>query len=212
MLFASLSLFASLVAWSQFSYTTIGSTYTQDFNNLGTATSGALTGGSLANVNASLTGWFFSESLANANTIITAGTGSGTAGDTYNFGASGNGDRTLGGLQSGNTAHDLWVLSDQQYGKHDLIGADRLYRRRPGAWARRAGAIASISSYSTNATSLITGTWTDVDALDYANPGQAAGSGSVQHSASISSTIHGERRQRVDHLHSLERLQCFRCG
>ncbi len=43
--------------------------------------------------------------------------------------------------------------------------------------------------YSTNATSLTTGTWTDVDALDLANPGQATGNGTVQHSASISSTI-----------------------
>ena len=45
--------------------------------------------------------------------------------------------------------------------------------------------------YSTNATSLTTGTWTDFNALDYGNPGLATGSGSLQHSSSISSTITG---------------------
>jgi hypothetical protein len=45
--------------------------------------------------------------------------------------------------------------------------------------------------YSTDATSLSTGTWTDANSLDYANPGQATGSGSIQHSATISGSITG---------------------
>ncbi|MBK6993082.1 MAG: hypothetical protein IPH34_15200 [Chitinophagaceae bacterium] len=45
--------------------------------------------------------------------------------------------------------------------------------------------------YSTDATLLSNGSWTDIDLLDYANPGQATGNGTIQHSASITSTISG---------------------
>src|SRR5258708_37390484 len=82
-------------------YSLSGTTYSQNFDGLGTVTSANITGGSLNNINVSLNGWFFVESGSAANTTITAGTGSATTGDSYNFGAAANSNRTLGGLQSG---------------------------------------------------------------------------------------------------------------
>lgn len=174
---------------AQYVYSTLGSTYAQDLNGLGTA-SASPAAGELGAINAGLTGWSFSESGTGANTTITAGTGSSATGDTYNFGLAANSDRTLGGLRSGsvtplfgfqflnNTGSTISTLQIAFTGKTWRVGsagrADRLDFQ-----------------YSANATSLTTGTWTDVDALDYGNPGQATGSGSVQHSAAISANITG---------------------
>ncbi len=43
--------------------------------------------------------------------------------------------------------------------------------------------------YSTDATGLDDGTWTDFDNLDYVNTGQATGSGSIQHTSSLNDTL-----------------------
>ena len=43
--------------------------------------------------------------------------------------------------------------------------------------------------YSTDATGLDNGTWTDFDNLDYVNTGQATGSGSIQHTSSLNDTL-----------------------
>ena len=177
---------AGMKGWGQVSLT--GTNYTQNFNGLGTAATSPALGGDLNLVNTNLNGWFFSETGSNANTTITAGTGSATGGDTYNFGLAGNSDRSLGGLQSGNlnptigfyftnnTGSTITSLNISYIGKTWRVGeanrSDRLDIQ-----------------YSDDATSLTTGIWTDGDALDYANPGQVTGNGSVQHSASISSTI-----------------------
>jgi hypothetical protein len=94
--------FASLLASSvhaQFSLTT--STYTQNFDGLGTTTSSAIIGGSLGLLNSNLNGWYFLETGSGANTSFTAGNGSGNTGDTLNVGATGVADRSLGSLQSG---------------------------------------------------------------------------------------------------------------
>ncbi len=179
--------FLSIGVWGQFSLTV--TTYSQDFNGLGTATSSPA-GGDLNVVSPTLNGWFFSESLANANTTITVGTGSSTTGDTYNFGLLANADRTLGGLQSGslnptfgfyftnNTSITITALAISYTGKTWRVGTATRVDRLD-------------FQYSANATSLTTGTWTDFDVLDYANPGQATGSGSIQHSATITNTLTG---------------------
>ena len=134
------------------------------------------------------TGWAFSESGTNANSTYSAGTGSGTTGETYSFGTAA--DRTLGGLRSGsliptygarifnNTGSTISTITIAYTGKTWRVGA-----------ASRSDRIDF--QYSSNATSLTTGTWTDENNLDYANPGQATGSGSVQHSANISYTMQG---------------------
>src|SRR6266496_2751132 len=72
------------------SFTTMGATYSQDFNTLASSgTSSALP-----------TGWYFDETSTNANTLYTAGTGSSTTGDTYSFGSTGSSERAFGELRS----------------------------------------------------------------------------------------------------------------
>ncbi len=136
------------------------SAYSQDFNAL------SITG--TTNTTTPL-GWFYSESGTNANSFYSAGTGSGTAGDTYSFGAAASTDRALGTLFSNslnsiigaqfqnNTGSIITQLPIQFTGEQWRLGAtgrtDRLDFQ-----------------YSLDATSLTTGTWVDVDALDFNAP------------------------------------------
>ena len=181
---------ALLSARAQYSYTTLGSPYTQDFTALGTA-SVTVAGGDLNLHNAGLNGWFFGETGSAANTTVTAGTGSSNAGDSYHFGAAASTERALGGLLSGsltstfgfyftnNTGATINNVAISYTGETWRIGATGRFDRLD-------------FQYSTNATSLTTGTWTDFDGLDYQNTAAGAlASGSMLQSASISSTITG---------------------
>src|SRR5262249_13180443 len=140
-------------------------------------------------------GWDFAEAGTNANTIYTAGTGSGTAGDTYSFGSSGSSERAFGGLQSGtliptigasftnNTGVTITSLQISYTGEQWRLGT-----------AGRADRIDF--QYSTDATSLTTGTWTDVDQLDFSSPVTAGSVGALDgnaaaNRAAISFTITG---------------------
>jgi hypothetical protein len=185
--FLLLLLFTTVIVRGQFSLMT--SPYTQNFDGLGTATSGSITAGSLNNVSTTLNGWYFSELLASANTVITAGTGSSATGDSYNFGLAANADRTLGGLRSGtlnplfgfyftnNTGSDIEALQVNYTGKTWRRGADNRIDRL-------------IFQYSTNATTLTSGIWTNADVLDYTTPiVLAVGNGNIQHSAIINNYI-----------------------
>ncbi|MEI2739660.1 MAG: hypothetical protein V9F01_12870 [Chitinophagaceae bacterium] len=177
--------FVALGVKAQYSLT--ATTYSQDFNGLGTGNS-TVAGGDLNLVSATLNGWYFSESGASANTTITAGTGSSSTGDTYNLGAAAGADRILGGLLSGN----LNPTNGFYFTNNNTSAITSIAINYTGeTW--RVGSASRVDridfQYSTDATSLTTGTWTDFDALDYANPGQATGSGSLQHSAAISGTI-----------------------
>ena len=137
----------------------LSSSYSQNFDTLAaTGTSSTLPDG-----------WVFAESGTNANTLYTAGTGSGNAGDTYSFGAAGTTDRALGTLQSGSlipafgasfvntTGNALSSLDISYVGEFWRLGttgrADRLDFQ-----------------YSLDATALGTGTWVDIDALDFSTP------------------------------------------
>jgi uncharacterized protein len=139
--------------------TTLGSPYTQDFNTLAIAgTSSTLPAG-----------WVFLETGANANTLYTAGTGSGNAGDTYSFGAAASSERALGGLQSGNLLPTIGAQFTNSTGA-TLTSLAISYTGEQ--W--RLGTLARTDridfQYSLNATSLNTGTWTDVNALDFNAP------------------------------------------
>ena len=149
--------------------------YSEDFN---TATPAALPAG-----------WLFAEAGTNANATLSSGTGSSNAGDTYLLGTGG--EFAFGGLQSGsliptvgvaftnNTGATVTELQISYTGETWRVGATNRSDRLD-------------FQYSVDATSLTTGTWTDVNALDYANPGQpATGSGSQQHAAAVAATITG---------------------
>ena len=143
------------------SLTALNVPYAQDFNTLASSGTSSITP----------TGWFFSETGGNANALYTAGTGSSNAGDTYSFGAASATERAFGGLRSGalipvigasftnNTSATLSLLNISYTGEHWRAGV-----------ASRGASDRIDFQYSLDATSLTTGTWVDVDALDFATP------------------------------------------
>jgi uncharacterized protein len=163
------------------SLTSFGSAYTQDFNTL--ASSG------IANTTVP-TGWEFSESGTNANTTYRAGTGSDNTGDTYSFGASGNSERAFGGLRSGtlvpliggqfanNTGGTITSLAITYTGEQWRLGQNTL-----GRAADRLD-----FQLSTDATSIISGSWTDYDSLDFSSPVVAGTVGAVNGNVSPNRT------------------------
>lgn len=156
-----------------------GADYTQDFNTLAVS-------GTAATLPA---GWLMAESGANANTTYATGTGSSNAGDTYSFGAAGNTDRALGGLLSGNltpligaaftnnTSATLSAITITYTGEEWRLGtlnrADRLDFQ-----------------YSIDAADLATGTWTDVNELDFNTPSITGSTGATDgNDAAFRSTL-----------------------
>ncbi|OON69339.1 hypothetical protein B0919_08615 [Hymenobacter sp. CRA2] len=168
----------------------VTSPYTQNFDGL--ATSGT------TNTKATLpTGWDFLEvngTGTSANDQYAADNGAANGGNTYSYGATNGTDRAFGALLSGaqssilggsfinNTGAPLTSLTISYVGETWRVGA-----------ANRSDKLTF--QYSTDATSLSTssGTWTDVTALDYANPGGATTNGisTPAHTATITSTITG---------------------
>ncbi|MCS7040490.1 MAG: hypothetical protein NZP34_12860, partial [Caldilineales bacterium] len=130
--------------------------YSQDFNSL--VASGT---GTTANLP---TGWTFVEIGANNNITYTANNGSSNIGDTYSYGASGSTERAFGELSSGNLVSTLGVHFQNQTG--GTIGK-LIIQYYCEQWRRGDGTADVLNfQYSTNATSLTTGTWTDFDTLD----------------------------------------------
>lgn len=147
--------------YAQIPINTLGSTYTQNFDNLANAgTTNTLTA----------PGWEFLETGASANAAYAGGNGGLATGDTYSYGQTGSTDRALGGLRSsslipifgasfanvtGSTITSITISytgEEWRLGNHQR-GPDRLDFQ-----------------YSTDATSLTTGAWTDVDSLDFLTP------------------------------------------
>ncbi|GAB2939832.1 hypothetical protein GCM10027048_00040 [Hymenobacter coalescens] len=183
--------FAAQAAQAQVTPTPLAtSPYSQNFDALGNT-------GASNNKTTLPAGWDFLETNAGtgtgANDLYTADNGGSNGGNTYSYGATGSTERALGGLRSGslvpsfgaafanNTGAALTSLTVTYTGETWRIGtinrADKLSFQ-----------------YSTDATSLSTGTWTGVTALDYANPGNAATTNGITtpaHSATITSTITG---------------------
>ena len=176
-------------AWADaVSITTSGSAYTQDFGGLASSGTSSIMP----------TGWAFFETGDNANTTYTAGTGSSNTGDTYSLGFAGVNpvtDRALGGLRSGslvpvfgasftnNTGSAVTSLAIAYTGEQWRLG-----------YSGHTDEI--LFAYSTDATSLTSGTWTPVTALDFSSPittgtvGRLDGNASANRTA-IGSTIEG---------------------
>lgn len=151
--------------------------YTQDFNTL--ANSG--TSSTIPN------GWDFLESGTNANATYTAGTGSSTTGDTYSFGAAASTERALGGLLSGSLTPTIGAsFTNNTGGTIDSIDVSYTGEQ----W--RLGAVARVDrldfQYSTNASSLGTGTWVDVDSLDFTAPVTGPSTGALDGNAAANRT------------------------
>jgi hypothetical protein len=134
-------------------------TVTQDFNTLvNSGTSTVLPAG-----------WFISESGTNANATYGVSTGSNTAGDTYSLGSTGSTDRALGGLRTGSLIPTFGASFTNTTGSV----VNTLAINYTGEQWRLAvlGRQDRLDfQYSVNATSLTSGTWTDVNALDFSSP------------------------------------------
>jgi predicted extracellular nuclease len=128
-----------------------------------------------------------SEGGANANTTYTAGTGSSNTGDTYSFGASNAAERALGGVQSSNLA-PTWGASFTNNSGGAIIQMNLSYTGEE--W--RLGAAGRTDrldfQYSLNATSLTTGTWIDVDTLDFSSPAATPTVGALDGNAAANRT------------------------
>jgi uncharacterized repeat protein (TIGR01451 family) len=148
------------------SLTTLAAASTQNFDTLSN------TAGSTTN-NLTITGWFLTESGGGArdNEQYAVDTGASTTGDMYSYGAAAATERALGQLRSGtliplfgacytnNTGASLTSLDINYFGEQWRIGNTVAARDDRMDF-----------QYSTNATSLATGTWLDVNALDFTNP------------------------------------------
>ncbi len=186
---ASSTILAS-AAGAAVTFTNAAPSVFQDFNSL--ANSGT--------TNTTLpTGWFFSEAGSNANTTYAAGTGSDSAGNTYSFGANLSTDRALGGLRSGNLIPTIGaqLKNDSVAPYNKFIGSIRI-EYTGEQW--RLGATGRFDrldfQFSTNATSLTSGTWTDLNALDFVAPISTGTTGalngnSIFNRVAVASTLTG---------------------
>ena len=164
---------------------TTAASYTQDFNIL-------------ANTGTSSTmpdGWQFIETGANANLLYNTGTGTSNTGDSYSYGAAANSERALGGLQSGS----LIPLCGVAFTNNTLGTITSITLTYTGEqW--RLGTLARQDKldfqYSTDATTVNDGSWTDVNQLDFNAPIQGPTLGAYDGNAAsnrvtITFTING---------------------
>ncbi len=119
-------------------------------------------------------GWAFIETGSSANTTYAAGTGSDNSGNTYSFGSAASTDRAFGSLLSGSLNTFIGAGFINNTGKN-ITSVTISYTGEQ--W--RNGNINRVDKldfeYSTNATSINTGTWTALDALDFASPNTTSG-------------------------------------
>ena len=143
---------------------TPGVVYVQDFDALSNVA------GSTTNTLA-IPGWFLTESGGSArdNDQYAVDAGVSTAGDTYSYGAAGSTERALGSVRAGslipvfgacftnNTGFAIAQVSIAYAGEEWRLGS-----------AARTDELDF--QYSTDATDLVSGTWTDVAALKFVTP------------------------------------------
>jgi hypothetical protein len=141
--------------------------FTEDFDTLASATSSVLPAG-----------WFFIETGSSANATYGAGNGSSSTGNTYSFGSTSSTDRALGGVRTTGVASAFGTLLTNGTGGFitALSVAFTGEQWRLGALGR---ADRLDFGYSLDATSLATGNWVDVDALDFVAPITAGATGAL---------------------------------
>ncbi len=124
------------------------------------------------------TGWTFAESGTGANTTYAAGTGSSATGNTYSFGATSATDRALGTLRTSSLSSIVGTEVTNSTG--ELISS-LLISYVGEQW--RLGAVGREDrldfAYSLDATSLTSGTWVDVNGLDFVAPVNSGTTGAL---------------------------------
>ena len=134
----------------------------------------------LANTGTSSTlpaGWALLETGNNFNTTYSAGDGSSNAGETYSFGTVGSPDRAFGTLRSNNLASTIGVGFTNNTGI-TAQQATVMYACEQWRLGTTGAADRLDFQYSTNATSISTGTWIDVNLLDCISPNTMGSVGS----------------------------------
>lgn len=159
-------------------------TLTEDFDTLALVTSSVLPAG-----------WELHETGSGANTTYGAGTGSSSTGNTYSFGGSSSTDRALGTLRTSSVIASVGTMLTNDTG---AVITELTLQYTGEQW--RLGATGRTDqldfSYSLDATSLATGAWTDIDALDFLSPTTSGATGALDgnlsdNQALISHTITG---------------------
>lgn len=163
---------ASLSAQAQVQLTAASLNYSQNFDTL--ASSG--TSSSLP------AGWAFSEVGGNANTTYAAGTGNDTAGNTYSFGKAGSTERALGGLRSGSLVPQFGVSFVNLAGRAiESVSIGYIGEQWRLGGTGRTDRLSF--QYSTDATTLNSGTWTNLSALDFIAPKNSTPTGALDGNA-----------------------------
>jgi trimeric autotransporter adhesin len=157
--------------------------YSQDFDALATTGSSS----------ALPTGWMLYETGTNANTTYTATDGATTSGNTYSFGTGTATDRALGGIRSGNLVPVIGGIFTNNTGS-TVSSLSITYKGEQWRLGTTGRADRIDFQYSTNATKLNNGTWTDVDALDFIAPVSSGTAGALDgntNSRTITYTLSG---------------------
>lgn len=146
------------------SLTTLGAASTQSFDTLSN------TAGTTTN-NLTITGWFMTETGGGArdNEQYAVDNGTSTTGDTFSYGAAASSDRALGSLQSGTLISTFGACFTNNTGT-TISTLNIAYTGEQWRLGTTARTDQIDFQYSTNATDLTTGTWTDVNALDFVTP------------------------------------------
>ncbi len=145
--------------FAQVSITSTATPYTQNFNTL-------ITSGTSSTLP---TGWKLLETGANANTTLAADAGASSTGNTYSYGTGTATDRAFGGLLSGSLVPAIGVQVTNNTGA-TITSLTISYTGEEWRCGTTGRADQLDFQYSLTATSLSTGTWTDVNTLDFASP------------------------------------------
>src|SRR6478735_1211743 len=114
-------------------------------------------------------GWAIAESGTAANTSYGVGTGSANTGNTYSFGGTGSSDRALGSLLSGSLSPSFGAGFTNTTGQA-ITSLDIAYTGEQWRLGNTGRADRLDFQISFDATSLTTGTWIDINALDFSSP------------------------------------------
>lgn len=168
-----------------FSIATVNTAYTENFDGL------AQTGVSATTP----TAWTRAESGSSANITYTANNGGSTTGDTYSYGSTTiPSDRALGVLRTGTLVPTVGAFYRNDTGS-TINSLQIAYTGEEWRLGSAGRADRLDFQYSVNATKLATGSWTDVDLLDFATPNitttGAKDGNNAANRTSITHTING---------------------
>lgn len=166
------------LSYAQVSLTTLNTVYTQDFDVMASTTTYP-------------TNWLGTTTLAVSN-------GSTTAGGVQNLGTTSASDRALGSVASNSVPSPTYGVSFTNNTGQTIDVLDISYTKEQWRTGQSATANETVSFfYSTDATNLSTGTWTNVSALNMTEilttttSGAAVDGNAVANRASVSSSITG---------------------